>query len=520
MRPANAYSWPYDAELKEEIPKQLNRLKELGIDQVKIGYEIELRLPEEPEMYADFGVLPEPNKHWLEVRNSILDTLKKDPIKNSEIIKQVASFNAREVLMYDLLHLDERTSHMLHPLRPDQYYDGRALEAKIDEKDPLTAIRNHEILMDVLFEKAAQYGLDRRINGSSPPCLHFNISFWKNGVNINDPSFFVNPSDPTIKTDTAKIVEGIARALYDTPITFFSKDYSGRFGCFNAAKMRPITVGPSRMLTMRLKGLGKDARFEISLHNDQLHQHTPMIVSNILSGALFGLDEKNRAYIDTHVLDATPCKRIFCHNKEEKDFAAVCFTHVLNGSYVDSSHKLQLPEDYIAYNIAHLATSLGWIEKDAAVSERQKDKLTQKAIRLFKAIRLEKTGNAYRMHFPASREVKPEIRTHMEESIDSLSEVDCLRVQPGYPNNSDLQNERDIVGERVWRAMNSEVLKRTLSPDVFDGLVNPEYGAIVTTFGQPSAEAKKAAEMREKKIMAMKSHPGHSGASRGSTSPV
>jgi hypothetical protein len=164
MKPLGAFSWMLDAELPDEITRQMGQLRALGVDEVRVGLEVEFIVPEMPkpaDMMVDPRFPPEKNKHWEEVREKIRLT---DPDAAAQLT------NAREVMMYDLLHLNETTRGMLEPQEPKNYYDNKdVLEVRLKPTGPQSAINNHAAFMATLEELAYTYGLESGFRNERPP---------------------------------------------------------------------------------------------------------------------------------------------------------------------------------------------------------------------------------------------------------------------------------------------------------------------------------------------------------------
>lgn len=509
MKPVSAYSWPWDEKIKQEIGRQLEALKEEhGIDEVKIGFEVEFRLPEEPQPLMAVGAPPQQNNHWREKQAEFLEALSADPVRNAQEIAAISSFNARETLMYDLLH-DPATREMLRPLKPELYYDApNVLEVQITECSPPEALKRYEACIEKLYEKAHRYSLAGIIEDTGAPKVHLNISFWKDGQNLSDAS--------AQHPETAQLLKGIARVLHDTIVTICNDDPAARVNRLRQPRTSATTVGLSRNDTVRMKGFGKDSRFETGFGNPMNHRHVALSLSHLLSGATFALDPKNADY-DDHLLDATPCHRLHGTGKE-----SLYFADMVNGGHLDMQGGFHPPEKYIRNHALEIATELGWIKSQdwQGIINRPKQKLEleKKAIAFFKALKFEAAGED-RVHvvFPSNSGLSPQQQAEILAGLGEVTKTPSLHIEPGYPNALKAGATPEVIaGERVWRAMDSEILRRTMSPELHEELTHPDYGAL-STLCVPGEAAKAVVEEREAEIVRSKQQASHEliGAGRG-----
>lgn len=204
-------TWELQEKIAPEVESLLARLKAQGVGQVRIGQELEFGLAEEPV---------DGFTHWQDVKASVIRQLQFEIAAANEEnrgrleakLAEVTELNAREILMYDMIELDESTSGILEPLfgrtrDGDGYYDGQnCLELKINHCDASEYSQKQQIVLQTLIRKAKEYGLPL----NSPPTSHLNFSFWDEQGNIMHPShpeyttkgkvmrIFVNLSNPGI----------------------------------------------------------------------------------------------------------------------------------------------------------------------------------------------------------------------------------------------------------------------------------------------------------------------------------
>jgi hypothetical protein len=203
-------TWGLQDKIAPEITALTAKLSKHGITQVRVGQELEFGL--DGEAIDGFT-------HWQDVKSSIISGLEKEITKANGAeqdrlnakLAEVKEFSAREVLMYDMIELDNRTKDLLEPLfgrtrDGDGYYDAKGcLELKLNHCPIEEYSNRHQTVLSVLIEKAKAYGLPL----NSPPSSHLSFSFWDDQGNITHPSH----ADYTTKGKV--ITEGITRGLYD-----------------------------------------------------------------------------------------------------------------------------------------------------------------------------------------------------------------------------------------------------------------------------------------------------------------
>jgi len=335
------YTWSLAEKISCELESQVDRLQEHGIDTL-VGLEMEFSMSEEPIATFD---------HWISVKNDILLQLYESAeLAESEDeyqlildkIHQVQKFNAREVLMYDLIECDLRTRDIFESLfginRDGQgYYDARGvLELKFKPVDPQTALFNRVKVLEILFEKAAEYGLVL----DSLPSFHVNISFWDENGNIFDDSH------PDFFTKGKALVEGIAKAFYDNIFVLLNKSE------INSDELRDFEISVHRMSLLRYSS----DRIEVrpSVHGSL--QDPNIIIATFLAGALYGLSNQEK----DELLKAHEVISPVVHH--ESGLLKV-FSHVLSNSTIDEHGFLTVNEEYVRDHIQTLEYELGLVDE-------------------------------------------------------------------------------------------------------------------------------------------------------------
>jgi hypothetical protein len=277
-RPA---TWDLHFQIPAELASLEEKLKPFGITQVRVGQEIEFGLEKDP--------VPG-NNHWITVRDKALADLEYQtrnattPEEKSRLeakTQKLATFNAREILMYDIIELDPRTKNIVEYLFGNttaddtSYYDqANCLELKLKHAPLQEYVRNHQTLLRVLVEKVTQYGtiFFQVLNSNQ-----INLSFWDEQGNLQDPEH------PEFTTKGAAIAAGVVRSVSQA-LPIFRSDYK-----MDKSDAQPITLQTNRDGMLR----ASPGRIEIRPENHSGgEQHPEMMVTVAVAGGLHGL----RAY--------------------------------------------------------------------------------------------------------------------------------------------------------------------------------------------------------------------------------
>lgn len=332
------YTWALHEKIPNEIEKQLERLKNIGVYDVKIGLEMEFSCLED----AISGFT-----HWHDVKDKIIldlssrakATESEDERKTiQERISQVKSFNAREVLMYDLIELDPRTKPVLESLfgqsrDGDGYYDAQGvLELKLKPVAPLRAIENRLTVLHALYNKVTEYGLELR----SHPSFHVNISFWDDDGNLFDDSH------PRFSTEAKALTEGITKVFYDNIFVLLEK-YE-----MESDELMSFGLSTNRQTLLRYSS----GRIEVRPSVHSKLQDPNIMISMLLAGALYGLSDQEKG---EHILATEVISPVVHHTRNK--FKII--SHVLNNALIDKDGTIQVPDEYIEEHIDALEYELG-----------------------------------------------------------------------------------------------------------------------------------------------------------------
>ncbi len=489
MKPLGAFSWMLDAELPDEITRQMGQLRALGVDEVRVGLEVEFIVPEMPkpaDMMVDPRFPPEKNKHWEEVREKIRLT---DPDAAAQLT------NAREVMMYDLLHLNETTRGMLEPQEPKNYYDNKdVLEVRLKPTDPQSAVNNHAAFMATLEELAYTYGLESGFKNERPPGVHLNMSYWKEGKNLLDPFH------PEFATTGKLLLEGMLRATHDSHPSIYAAGVPLPEGNINSPHLNDSSLGPSRTDQLALRGSGEEARVQLALVAEPERNHLAMNISNMLAGAVYGLDTSLDAeYKAEHMMKAVPAQRLFVRHDYERPCTLV---HVLTASVVKEDGTLIPPTGYLKEAAATHGKWLGVVkpeEESHLRSNPQKTgRLAQQLEHFFSQIKLVDGALVFPEKHPFNAEAVAEFKRH----LGAAQAVPTLVIEPGYGNKTTLRQSHDIMGERALRMQESHALA-TRSEVFNEGMKH----CLEIEFGTPNEKAFAANAEREKATVKTIQHP-------------
>lgn len=335
------FTWDLHNELPKEVEKQLVELRNLGISEVKVGLEMEFSCPEEPVTGFD---------RWLVVKSQILSNLQMqasvtyDDKKKSELeakILQINDFNAREIMMYELIELNSRSREVLEPLfgqtrDGDGYYDGRGvLELKLKPVDPVSAIKNRSLILKELYDTATQYGLE--IN--SHPSFHINVSLWDKNGNIFDDQ------TKSFEKYAKYVTQGVTKAFYDAVLVILNKyDVS-------SDKLVKLALDVNRQNLLRYSSDRVEVR--PSVHSN--FQDPDIMLSVFLAGAIYGLKNKDRGVQVKAVKVESP---IVHHTRDTVKVTS----HLINNSTIADDGILSVSEEYIGEHIDTLEYELGIVD--------------------------------------------------------------------------------------------------------------------------------------------------------------
>ncbi len=339
------FTWELRQKIGKEIENQKRLLKKHGITEVKVGEEMEFALPEKPV---------EGFFKWRQVKRTILAGLRwelskeEGPTKRKRLkekISQVSKFNAREVLMYDLIELDPKTRGILEPLfgvsrDGDGYYDARGvLELKFKPTDPNQAIENRKTVLKTLFDKAFEYGLEFLDQGL--PAFHINVSLWdKNGNLFAD-------NHPSFNRKTKKIVEGVTRAFYDSMFVLMGK-YEAKSG-----NLRKLKLDVNRLESLRFSS----DRLEIRPSGTDGMQDPDMMLSVFLAGAIYGLENKWRN-------NFVSAKKVNSPTVHHSPSMGKVTSHVINNATIKGDGSLDVAMFYIREHDTILDYELGITDEE------------------------------------------------------------------------------------------------------------------------------------------------------------
>ena len=338
------FTWSTNTLVPNEIRHLEGILKTRGVDEVRVGLEFETTTTEYPlEGY---------NK-WKEIQSQILDGLEhesqsaSEPKKSQLIAKKnaVAKFNAREVMMYDIIELDKRTKDIVEPIFGTErgtsgYYDAEnVMELQLKHVPPHKLLENRRTLLKALYEKANEYGLV-----IEPPQQHESFSFWKDGKNILDHAH------PDFLTTGKNILEGIARTLYDAyPMMIEPSGMERELGL----RMESST---DREGYLRLA----DGRIEVRLAHHGPVQDAETMLPVVMAGAAYGIEPQDKKYHDTQLIEATHVRR--GNFERTNDFKVIA--HALQGALIEDNGRLHIPEIYLKASAEKIAEELGMLTEE------------------------------------------------------------------------------------------------------------------------------------------------------------
>jgi hypothetical protein len=406
-----------------EIGALSARLKERGIVETKVGIEFEFSLPERPE---DGSV------KWEELRREILAELdgklrllpKAARAALAAKREEVAAFNAREILMYDLIERDARTKGILEPLfgRNENgrgYYDGEnVLELKVKAAEAQEALANQEILLRALREKAAALGLPFKME----PFAHVNFSFWTAEGNVFEGG-----------AQEKAVTEGLAKGFYEClPLIIDSKNVGAETG------HTAFDLGFSRDSFLRRAG----NRVEARVSSQPQDQDIPAIVAVGMASALYGLSRGDAAAAG--MIRAQPEKNPSVHFDEDK---YMVLSHLVSNSVVDGQGFLCVPQRYFERSAYDVAYALG-LEKEPPQGIFQAfgglPRFFEGMQDFFDRTRIEASGEGCRIVWPETEE------GHFKISVPPVN-MDKIpeELRQRLMNGEDPENMRREIGEHL-----------------------------------------------------------------------
>lgn len=320
------FTWSLHSELPKEIANQIEELKSLGINEVKVGLEMEFSCPETPVIGFDKWEIVKSKTIWqLKEKATLLNDPQEKIILESKI-QDISEFNAREMMMFDLIELNPVTKDILEPLfglsrDGDGYYDARGvLELKVRPTDPVSSIENRQVVLKALYDTATNYGLEITL----PPSFHVNVSLWGKDGNIFDDK------SKSFDRDAKLVTEGVTKAFYDAVFVILNR-YD-----VPSDKLIKLALDVHRQNLLRYS----TDRLEIrpSVHANL--QDPDIMLSVFLAGSIFGLKSKGRGL----EVKAEKVKSPVVHHT--KDLVKVT-SHLINNSTVGEDGVLQVSEEYI-----------------------------------------------------------------------------------------------------------------------------------------------------------------------------
>jgi|GEM_PF-3196205 len=332
-------TWPVNDLIADELEYLQENLFDLGIDEVKVGTEVEFNL-------SSKSVLN--NTIWLEKKEQFLEQLSREiegatPEKRAQLEEKqaaISDFSARDILMYDLVEQDEKTRDILELIFGTSrdgtgYYDGKnILELKLKPVSPEQQIKNRKILLDTLYKKAAEYGLILKNN----PSYHLNLSFWENEQNVFDPK------NPEFTTKGKNIVEGMTIAAYDCLPTLHSTEN------LNKELHTPVSLSVNRTSFLRFS----TGRVELRSRATRDTQDNDAYLIFMLAGAVHGLKDS------PDLLPAKQVTKAVIHHTPDH---CGMVSHVLNNAVIDDNGYIIPPEKYVLNNAKYLALEMGIIKE-------------------------------------------------------------------------------------------------------------------------------------------------------------
>lgn len=462
-------SQKYLADTLHSIQEQERRLiTTLGVTP-KVGLEVE---------FATYKTtVGESADHWKDVKAKILAGMNPaDPDYQA-----VADFGPREVMIYDLLHLDARTKELLEPLAVTGYFDGGdMMELKLKPVMPSQMTQHLDSLAEALYDKAVhEYGLVFYEGGN--PGYHVNLSFWDDKGNL------LEQAHPDFSRKGKAVVESLLRGIYDS--------YSMQLD--NKALLNEI---PDRCsLTVDRTGAVRFAkgRAEIRPTKEDKNFDPLLLLSIGMAGAEHALQASGQKRPLERHLDRgyiLPVRQVQKAGVEERTDDLKVVAHVLNGALIESDRTLSIPESYVREKAERLAEQLGLIVPDY-MHESARDMMrmfgqeapyTQGLVDFFKQVAVAKTpGGKYRIVWPETGHDRYSFDGAKEEgqacapryTIDVGRLKTCMPtlaaypafVSDGYDLGAGMDGAADILDARQRRLRDSPILAH-MDPQVLAGM--------------------------------------------------
>jgi len=387
------YTWPLNEKIPEEIDGQLSKLRTLGIKGVKIGLEMEFSLPE--NAIEGFS-------HWMDVKNESLSNLSNIAelqdlqgevvLAKKDKLEKIRDFNAREILMYDMVEIDPRTRDILEPIFGKSrdghgYYDGQGvLELKLKPVDPITAIKNRKLVLKILYEKAVEYGLELH----SIPSFHVNCSFWDADGNMFDDTHHA------FSTKGKLLSQGITKAFYDNILVLL------RHHEMRSPELADLWLSVARDAFLRFS-LG---RIEVRPSARDNLQDSDVLITMLLAGAIYGLSESGNK--DEECIQAEQVLSLSLHHPPDE---LKVTSHLLNNAIILEDGTIRVSKDYIIDKIETIAFELGMIDTPpdnslmyALLKRFYQPEYLPFVIEFFSKLKIQESNGEFSLEFPSTSE--------------------------------------------------------------------------------------------------------------------
>ncbi|MFZ4762479.1 MAG: hypothetical protein ACOYK8_06665 [Alphaproteobacteria bacterium] len=467
------FTAPMQHTTRNELPQLAEKLASHGVDSIKIAFEIE------------FGLQPLPGINLQKIeqlRAEIIAELEEalagvpDQIGQGryeagfyrERLNNVQQFTVADLIMYDLIERDPRTSNGLELLfgrttDGSGYYDANlsTLELKTIPLEWPEALENRTIILEALFEKAKDLGCIF-LEGTTPR-HQINISFWQQGKNLMEVG---KDGSATGLPKGASIIEGVTKAVYEAFPVFFTKNIWDKL-----AKSFTINALPNRMAAVRTHHNRVELRPELNTHEEDIE----LMVAVAMAGALYGLEKPWEPTMKMADISQVP---ITTHVTEDNKL----ISHIIDGGTLNRNGFLQPPIAYMKRRIAETFNSLPLI-----TPVEYNDSYLDGIIKFFSKISVvteQETGKPI-FHLPTNHKGNYAIFPSDLQSPTMIIDVPALSkklhcggvseiytVATGYNLDAEYGNARKIQGKdypeqysRIMRLANSEVLAATTSPE-------------------------------------------------------
>ncbi|QQG41472.1 MAG: hypothetical protein HYV90_04935 [Candidatus Woesebacteria bacterium] len=341
------FTWPLREKIPEEIENQMRILRKFGITEVKVGLEMEFSTNEKP-VKGFYHARSVKRKVLRELRTEIDAAVESGERKRlKEKYFAVKKFNAREMLMYDLIELDPKTKNILEPLfgktrDGNGYYDAQSiLELKVKPLSPEMSLKSRQVVLNSLYDKAVKYGLEL----TSHPSFHINVSFWNKNGNI------LNDKNPAFSSKAKLITQGITKAFYDAMFVLINKYH------VQSEKLIKFALEVNRQNLLRYS----TDRIEVRPSVHESMQDADVILAILLSGAIYGLEKPDAK----GVVPATKVKSPVVHHTKDRSKVT---SHVLNNATISRNGMLNVSSEYIREHDDILNYELGITKKPPEAS--------------------------------------------------------------------------------------------------------------------------------------------------------